>query len=85
MRSNITIGATLLSLVGLADSFRVPRCDLDNTSSDNRGACDVHKDVSVILGAKKTCEVRTLIRGVSPMAMVRATRVMGHIMTSHTS
>ena len=89
MRSNITIGATLLSLVGLAESrltaLRVPRCDLDDTSSNNRGACDVHKDVSAILGAKKTCEVETPSRGVSPMAMVRATRVVGHIMTSHTS
>ena len=85
MRSNITIGATLVSLVGLADSFRVPRCDLDNTNSDNRGARDVHKDVSVILGAKKTCEVGTPNRGVSPMAMVRAKRVVGHIMTNHTS
>ena len=32
--------------MGLADGFRVPRCDLDNTTSDNRGACDVHKDVT---------------------------------------
>ena len=71
MGSDSTIGATLICFMRKAQGIRVTGRNRDCGRGDDRGTRDVDEDVSVILCAKQTRQIRTPIGGVGTMATMK--------------